>query len=224
MSVPSERFQTQPSKPPRQSDLGPGSKPSLPPRHPDSNLRMKDYSKDPNVHGWQERGMDDMSSVALQAQGYSLPPRQGAPPQKYPYGVSITQDPQFMNLKMDAHQTNKRSGSIREVRDRGSNIYGQNRVETQFQKPMAERNPNNFDQLYFQGKSQSAGQRHHNSRHHSSIDGILSGAQPLNGQNPPRTGKRQITHTGSTSNLVLGGYGGDVFNKVEQNIKPYSKI
>lgn len=41
--------------------------------------RSKDYSKDPNKNGWQERENDEMSSVALQAQGYSLPPR---PPQK----------------------------------------------------------------------------------------------------------------------------------------------
>ena len=135
-----------------------------------------------------------MSSVALQAQGYSLPPRPNQPPQKYPYGVSITQDPAFMGINMSAHQTNKRGGSIREVRERGSNIHGQNRVEHQFQKPMAERNSSNLDELYFQGpKAQSAGQRHSNARHHSSIDGILSQALPLNGQNPPRTGKRQIT-------------------------------
>ena len=54
---------------------------------------MKDYSKDKNINGWagkNEHGqVEQMGGVALQAQGYSLPPRPAPPIQQYPMGLSI---------------------------------------------------------------------------------------------------------------------------------------
>jgi len=41
--------------------------------------------------------------VAMQAQGYTLPPRPVPPIQKYLMGVSITQDPTFMDYKAENH-------------------------------------------------------------------------------------------------------------------------
>lgn len=80
----------------------------------------KDYSKDPNVTGWGETDAQgnavEMGPVALQAQGFSLPPRQRPPVQQYPMGVSITQDPYYMN------PANARNDSIRRMREQRSDV------------------------------------------------------------------------------------------------------
>ena len=60
---------------------------------------MKNYSHaQENYTDWQEPGQKLMSSVALQAQGFSVPPRTKPPAAHVPHGITITQDPKYMHL------------------------------------------------------------------------------------------------------------------------------
>ena len=57
----------------------------------------KDYSRDPHARDWNDPSARELGSVAMQAQGMHVPQLPPAPIQAYPHGVSITQDPAFMN-------------------------------------------------------------------------------------------------------------------------------
>jgi hypothetical protein len=58
-------------------------------------------------------------------------------------GVSIIQDPAMMN------PADARNEQIRELRKQRSNVHGQDTVENQFYKPMAQRNSSVKEKLYF---------------------------------------------------------------------------
>ena len=89
-------------------------------------VSTKNYSKDSNTLGWQQKGAGPMSSVALQAQGFQLPQQARAPIQPYPVGLSHTQDPRFMN------QTYGKNEQIRLEKEKRSHVGGQKAVEDNF--------------------------------------------------------------------------------------------
>lgn len=65
----------------------------------DQKYRMKDFSQE-DPTGWVDPRAGKFSSVALQAQGHQLPPRPKPKIQPYPQGLSIIQDPAYMNNSM----------------------------------------------------------------------------------------------------------------------------
>lgn len=179
---------------------------------------VKDYGKDVNVNGWQEPGVVQ-SSVALQAQGYQLPPRSRPAVQKFPLGVSITQDPQFMDSPTRAAP--KRAASIREQFP--NNVHSQARFENDFSKPGVDRSPATHAALYLQAGPVHRGQRVNPARNVSSNARVFGSSDaaprhPLSAQKP---GKR-LAAPQSSHNLISGHYGADPLTPADQNFKPYS--
>ena len=112
-------------------------------------VSTKNYSKDSNTLGWQQKGAgptSHMSSVALQAQGFQLPQQAKAVVQPYPVGLSHTQDPRFMN------QSYGKNEHIRNEKEKRSHVGGQKAVEDSFQKPGSlNMQQDHIDQLYLKG-------------------------------------------------------------------------
>lgn len=82
--------------------------------------------------GWIDTRSKQFSSVALQAQGHQLPPLPKPKIQPYPKGLSIIQDPNYMNSMNEMGQQPQRR-SVRSLRN--NNIEDQRRIENQFYKP-----------------------------------------------------------------------------------------
>lgn len=176
-----------------------------------------------------------MSSVALQAQGHTLPPRSKPPLQKVPYGVSIIQDPAYMGQQKPP-TGQQRSGSIRDIRQ--NNIHAQRSLESNFHKPNNGRSEQQLDQLYFKGGNNvnTRGQRISKYRNASSHGRVFGLDTPLEHGVPNRdssnyrtpqenrsVGRRQVGTVQSTSNLIHGNYGVDAPTSLEKSFKPYSQ-
>lgn len=71
-----------------------------------------------------------------------------------------------MHLRVEGQ--NQRNGSMRR-----NNIIHQKNFEDQFQKPMADRNPKSYSDLYFQGKAYSAGRRINADKNSSSVERVF---------------------------------------------------
>lgn len=128
-----------------------------------------------------------------------------------------------------------RNEQIRELLKQRSNVHGQDAVESQFYKPMAQRNSSVKEKLYFQGVQGKAPSRIYAGKNNSSIERVF-GLDPVNSQDhhdnstqpsPAYSngrGKRIIPNTvKSTNNLISGNYGVDPTGNMDVQIKPYSK-
>lgn len=99
-------------------------------------MAAKDYSLDMDPNGWVDPRANGMSSVALQAQGMHVPQRAAPPVEKYPMGVSITQDPAYMGYKNGMSASESAGSNRRSLRNiKQSKIEAQGQFEDQFQKP-----------------------------------------------------------------------------------------
>ena len=96
-------------------------------------MAAKDYSLDADPNGWIDPRANGMSSVALQAQGMHVPQRAAPPIQKYPMGVSITQDPAYMSLNGHNESAGSNRRSLRDIKQ--SKIEAQEACENGYQKP-----------------------------------------------------------------------------------------
>lgn len=111
----------------------------------DYKMAAKDYSQDPHPNDWMDPQAKAVGSVAMQAQGMRVPQLPPAPIQQYPHGLSITQDPAFMN-DMIPKSENRRS--LRDVRH--NIIEQQAKFEDNYHKPnQRQANKAHLDHLYF---------------------------------------------------------------------------
>lgn len=190
-------------------------------------MAAKDYSLDMDPNGWIDPRANGLSSVALQAQGMHVPQRAAPPVQKYPMGVSITQDPAFMGARNGVPMSESAGSNRRSLRDiKQSKIEAQGQFEDQFQKPGSVAAQAQLDQLYFRsGEPTPVGQKVRKDKNYSSVERVFGLDGPNGVAQSSPGGKRQFTKfngSSSTQNLLTGGYGVDKYEPAVA-MKPYSK-
>ena len=135
-----------------------------------AKIAAKDYSRDPYHNDWMDPEARGVSTVAMQAQGMRLPPQPAQQIQPYPMGVSIIQDPHFMNDPSGPVRGSDRR-SLRDIKPNSNAL--QLKFEDSYAKPNAA-GQSQLDQLYFRaGSHQKVGSRIDASKDISSQSRVL---------------------------------------------------
>ena len=137
-------------------------------------------------------------------------------------GLSITQDPAFLNWKPESYRNQAKINRL----DKKHNVRGQAAFDEQYQKPMKEKSPEHLDKLFLKGVTTKAPSRVLANKNYSELVNIMNeenkGLEQV--YEDMYKGKKSLPASNkSITNLISGNYGMDPYNRVEMQMKPYSR-